>query len=42
MKLKEKHNEFAVKCFVSFMKPSKVAEALKVTKYLHTHITASV
>lgn len=28
MKLQEKHNEFAVKCFATFMKPSKVAEAL--------------
>ena len=28
MKLQEKHNEFAVKCFARFMKPSQVAEAL--------------
>lgn len=26
--LQEKHNAFAVKCFATFMKPSKVAEAL--------------
>ena len=28
MKLKEEHNEFAVKCFARFMKPSQVAETL--------------
>ncbi len=28
MKLQEKHNEFAVKCFAKLMKPSEVAEAL--------------
>ena len=28
MKLQEKHHEFAVKCFATFMKPSKVAAAL--------------
>ncbi len=28
MLLQEKHNEFAVKCFATFMKPSKVAETL--------------